>query len=76
MGSPLSAISFCSAKLHKKDYFFDLNRSVIAEFYGVQRKIPMDEVLSNESEILGNHAMQAYKYPKMLAMIQAGILKH
>jgi len=35
--------------------FFDLNRSVIAEFYGVQRKIPMDEVLSNESEILGNH---------------------
>jgi len=38
-------------------------------------KIPMDEVLSNELEILGSHGMQAHKYPEMLAMIQAGILK-
>jgi len=38
-------------------------------------KIPMDEVLANELEILGSHGMQAHKYPEMLTMIEAGILK-
>ena len=33
-------------------------------------KIPMDQVLANELEIIGSHGMQAFKYPEMLAMIQ------
>lgn len=37
-------------------------------------KIPMDQVLANELEILGSHGMQAYKYPEMLEMIKAGRL--
>jgi alcohol dehydrogenase len=36
--------------------------------------IPMDKVIAKELEILGSHGMQAYKYPAMLAMIQAGKL--
>ncbi len=37
--------------------------------------IPMDKVISNELEILGSHGMQAYRYPAMLKMIQAGKLQ-
>jgi len=37
-------------------------------------KIPMDEVLANELEIIGSHGMQAFKYPKMLEMIKNGKL--
>ncbi|HEX2916291.1 MAG TPA: zinc-dependent alcohol dehydrogenase family protein [Chloroflexia bacterium] len=36
--------------------------------------IPMDRVIANELEILGSHGMQAYRYPAMLQMIQAGKL--
>ena len=36
--------------------------------------IPMDKVIAKELEILGSHGMQAYKYPALLAMIQAGKL--
>jgi alcohol dehydrogenase len=36
--------------------------------------IPMDKVIAKELEILGSYGMQAYKYPAMLAMIQAGKL--
>lgn len=32
--------------------------------------VPMDQVMSNELEILGSHGMQAFKYPEMLNMIQ------
>ena len=39
-----------------------------------QPKVPMDKVLSNELEILGSHGMQAYRYPEMLQLIQAGKL--
>jgi alcohol dehydrogenase len=39
-----------------------------------QPPIPMDKVVAKELEILGSHGMQAYKYPAMLAMIQAGKL--
>ncbi len=38
-------------------------------------QIPMDAVLANELEIIGSHGMQAYKYPDMLDMIQAGKLQ-
>ncbi len=38
-------------------------------------KIPMDQVLANELEILGSHGMQAYKYPEMLEMIKSGKLQ-
>ena len=38
-------------------------------------KIPMDQVLSNELEILGGHGMQAHRYPELLSMIQAGKLQ-
>lgn len=38
-------------------------------------KIPMDQVLSNELEIIGSHGMQAFKYPQMLEMIKKGALK-
>ena len=37
-------------------------------------KIPMDQVLANELEIIGSHGMQAYKYPEMLEMIKNGKL--
>jgi len=37
-------------------------------------RVPMDQVIANELEILGSHGMQAHKYPEMLAMIQAGKL--
>jgi len=37
-------------------------------------KIPMDQVLANELEIIGSHGMQAYKYPDMLEMIKNGKL--
>jgi len=33
-------------------------------------KVPMDQVLANELEIIGSHGMQAYKYPEMLEMIK------
>jgi len=37
-------------------------------------KIPMDNVLANELEIIGSHGMQAYKYPEMFEMIKRGKL--
>lgn len=37
--------------------------------------IPMDKVVANELEILGSHGMQAYEYPRMLEMINKGLLK-
>ena len=37
-------------------------------------RVPMDQVIANELEILGSHGMQAHKYPDMLAMIRAGKL--
>jgi alcohol dehydrogenase len=37
-------------------------------------KVPMDEVLANELELIGSHGMQAHKYPDMLNMILEGRL--
>lgn len=37
-------------------------------------KIPMDQVIAKELEILGSHGMQAHKFPEIFAMIQAGKL--
>lgn len=37
-------------------------------------KVPMDQVIARELEILGSHGMQAHKYPQMLEMIRSGIL--
>lgn len=37
-------------------------------------KIPMGKVLAHELEIYGSHGMQAYEYPRMLAMIESGAL--
>ncbi len=37
-------------------------------------KIPMDQVMSNELEIIGSHGMQAFKYTEMLEMIKNGKL--
>ena len=37
-------------------------------------RVPMDQVIANELEIIGSHGMQAHKYPEMLAMIRAGKL--
>ena len=37
--------------------------------------VPMDKIIANELEILGSHGMKAYRYPEMLAMIQAGKLR-
>ena len=36
--------------------------------------VPMDKIIANELEILGSHGIQAYRYPEILAMIQAGKL--
>jgi alcohol dehydrogenase len=37
--------------------------------------LPMDQVLSNELEIIGSHGMQAHRYPAMLEMISTGQLQ-
>ena len=37
--------------------------------------IPMDKVVAHELEILGSHGMQAFRYPAVFDMIQAGKLK-
>jgi alcohol dehydrogenase len=37
-------------------------------------KVPMDQVLAHELEIIGSHGMQAFKYPVMLDMVQHGRL--
>ena len=37
--------------------------------------VPMDRVIAHELEIRGSHGMQAYQYPAMLAMIEAGTLR-
>ena len=37
-------------------------------------RIPMDQVLAHELEIIGSHGMQAFKYPQMLDMIKQGKL--
>jgi len=37
-------------------------------------RIPMDQVIANELEVIGSHGMQAYKYPEMLEMIRTGKL--
>jgi alcohol dehydrogenase len=37
-------------------------------------QIPMDKVIANELEILGSHGIQAYRYPPLLEMIEAGKL--
>ena len=34
-------------------------------------KIPMDQVVADELEILGSHGMQAFKYPEVFEMIQS-----
>lgn len=38
-------------------------------------KVPMDQVLAKELEILGSHGMQAFRYPAMLEMIKNGKLR-
>ena len=38
-------------------------------------KVPMDQVIAKELEILGSHGMQAFRYPEMLRMIQEGKLQ-
>jgi len=37
-------------------------------------QIPMNKVIANELEILGSHGIQAYRYPALLEMIEAGKL--
>ena len=37
--------------------------------------IPMDKVIAHELEIIGSHGMQAFRYPPMLDMIEAGKLR-
>ncbi len=37
-------------------------------------KIPMDQVIANELELIGSHGMQAFRYPEMLDLIQSGKL--
>ena len=38
-------------------------------------RIPTGLVVANELEILGSHGMQAHRYPQMLEMMAAGLLK-
>ncbi len=40
-----------------------------------QPKIPMDQVLAHELEVIGSHGMQAHRYPEMLEMIILGKLQ-
>ncbi len=36
--------------------------------------VPMDKIVAWELEVMGSHGIQAYRYPELLAMIQAGKL--
>lgn len=38
-------------------------------------KIPMDQVVANELEILGSHGIQAFKYPEVFELIKSRKLK-
>ncbi len=38
-------------------------------------RLPMDQVIGRELEILGSHGMQAHRYPEMLDLIAAGRLQ-
>ncbi len=38
-------------------------------------KIPMDQVVANELEILGSHGIQAFKYPEVFELIRSRDLK-
>ena len=38
-------------------------------------KIPMDQVIAHELEILGSHGMQAYRYTDMWEMVKSGRLR-
>jgi len=38
-------------------------------------KIPVDQLIAKELEIVGSHGMQAHRYPEMLQMIQEGTLR-
>jgi alcohol dehydrogenase len=38
-------------------------------------KVPMDQVVANELEIIGSHGMQAFRYGEMFEMIRTGKLK-
>jgi len=38
-------------------------------------KVPMDQVVANELEIIGSHGMQAFRYDEIFAMIRSGKLK-
>lgn len=37
-------------------------------------KVPMDQVVANELEIIGSHGMQAFRYSEMFEMIRSGKL--
>ncbi|MEM1257023.1 MAG: zinc-dependent alcohol dehydrogenase family protein [Bacteroidota bacterium] len=41
----------------------------------IHPKIPMDQVIARELEIVGSHGMQAHVYPEMLKLIQEGKLQ-
>jgi alcohol dehydrogenase len=36
--------------------------------------VPMSAVIANELELIGSHGMQAFEYPRMLHLIEAGRL--
>ena len=38
-------------------------------------RLPMDQVLSNELEIIGSHGMQAFRYVELMEMIEQGKLR-
>lgn len=38
-------------------------------------KVPMDQVVAHELEIIGSHGMQTFRYDEMFAMIHSGKLK-
>lgn len=40
----------------------------------VHPKVPMDQVIAKELEIVGSHGMQAFRYHEMLTMIERGLL--
>ncbi len=39
-----------------------------------QPPLPMELVISRELEVIGSHGMAAHAYPRMLAMIESGVL--
>jgi alcohol dehydrogenase len=70
LGSPDTCFNSV-ANLRKRGKHIQVGLMVADHKYS---KVPMDQVIAKELEIMGSHGIQAHKYPELLTMIKAGKL--